>query len=122
MQGMIVCLANKYYNKDKKLLQSEYRGLIKKEYLMIILGYILLFLPQHVCIPRRGFSNEYRQHMFYGELEKIKLSQNCPKILPLECADLLVHPGSLIGAVAPHPHVRKVPVISITFQLHLGLG
>ena len=29
-----------------------------------------------------------------------KLSQNYPKVLPLECEDLLVHPGSLIGAFA----------------------
>ena len=53
---------------------------------MIILGQFFLFLHNNICCgysleaPRRGASNEYPQHMFYGEMEKIilELSPNTP--------------------------------------------
>ena len=39
---------------------------------MIILGYFFLFLHENVWIyNKNSASNEYSQHMFYGELEKI---------------------------------------------------
>ena len=44
---------------------------------MISLGYFSYFsIKNNICCgysleaPRRGASNEYPQHMFYGELEK----------------------------------------------------
>ena len=53
---------------------------------MIIMGYVFLFLHKTIVCgysleaPRRGASNEYPQHMFNGELEKIipELSPNIP--------------------------------------------
>ena len=45
-------------------------GLVKEEYVVIILGYFFLFLHGNICwgysleVPHRGTSNEYPQRMF----------------------------------------------------------
>ena len=47
-----------------------FRGLVKEEYLVIIVGSFFLFLHKNICCgysleaPRWGASNEYPQHMF----------------------------------------------------------
>ena len=89
---------------------------MKEEYLVIILGYLFLFLLKNICCgysleaPRRGASNEYPQHIFllrnkknypriitkYSSLttplfNTFKEKQHCPRIIGDERSWLTMH-------------------------------
>ena len=57
-------------------------GIVKEDYLVMILGYFFLLLHKNICcgysleVPHRGTSNEYPQHMFLWRKKK-----NYPKIV-----------------------------------------
>ena len=79
----------------------ESRGIVKDEYLVIILGYFFLFLHKNICcgysleVLHQGASNEYPKHVFMANWRK--LSHNYHQILLLNnsCFD---H-RSLIGRI-----------------------
>ena len=74
------------------LILSQYRGIVKEECLVIILGQFFLFLHKNICcwysleVPRCGASNEYPQRMFLwrtGENYPIIITKFSSLTIPL---------------------------------------
>ena len=100
------------------MYENQIRGIVKEEYLMIVLRYFFISAYKQmlwVLIRRPGWgvSNEYPQHMFfYGELEKI--SPNYHQILLLNNSSTNGSNGAnfwhMTEVATPFSYDKKIPI------------